>query len=119
MVSSLTRSLFTQANRQMREQQERGGKTGSEGSGDTGQRKVRTKKITEEKMNRLEIDWRSYIYTSISVSVPSIYVFNATVVTGDVVDLHVTLSSEEAAATWLFLTKVTLADGLALHGHQT
>lgn len=50
---------------------------------------------------------------------PSIYVFNATVVTGDVVDLHVTLSSEEAAVTWLFLTKVTLADGLALHGHQT
>lgn len=49
----------------------------------------------------------------------STYIFNATVVTGDVVDLNVTLSSEAAAVTWLFLTKVTLADGLALHSHQT
>lgn len=69
MVSSLTRSLLTQANRQMREQQERGGKTGSEGSGDTGQRKVRTKKITEEKMNRLEI-----IYLYIYICICAIYI---------------------------------------------
>lgn len=69
MVSSLTRSLLTQANRQMREQQERGGKTGSEGSGDTGQRKVRTKKIMEEKMNRLEI-----IYLYIYICIYAIYI---------------------------------------------